>query len=112
MTDGVRTRTARRRRGFTFPAEHSPGSCKALRMVLILKYADSVHSLWGGAFAEGCGVRRPFEGAVQMFEMRKDHDRGDQAARRFHRGDVSASLLCTPQPHQFDLNLSASGPRP
>src|SRR5260370_42116863 len=109
MTDGVRTRTARRRRGFTFPAEHSPGSCKALRMVLILKYADSGHSLWGGAFAEGCGVRRPFEGAVQMFEMRKDHDRGDQATRRFHRGDVSGSLVCKGKRYQLESELAASG---
>jgi hypothetical protein len=56
--------------GFTFAPEKCPASSKALRMVLILEYADGVHSLWRGAFVEGWGIRRAHESAVQMLELR------------------------------------------
>src|SRR5260370_40204374 len=103
--------TAGTGRRFTFPPKHSPWSCKALLMVLILSYADSVHSLWCGAFVEGWRVRRPFEGAVQMLEMRKDHHRGDQAARGFHGSDVSASLVCKGKRHEFEPEFAAARSR-
>ncbi len=80
-------------------------------MVLVLEYADGLHPLRHGAFAGGWGIRRPFESAVQMLEMRENHDRRDQAASGFHGGDVTAPIVCKGKRYEFEPELAAARPR-
>jgi len=80
--------------GLTIVSKKLRAFCKTLQMVLSLKDAGSLHSLRHGTLAEGYAVRRSYESAVQVLEVRKDHHRGYQAECGFHRGDVSASLVC------------------
>ena len=80
-------------------------------MVLVLEYADGVHSLRLGAFAERRAVRRPFESAVQMLEMRENHYRRDQAASGFDGRDVTAPIVCKGKRYEFEPELAAAGPR-
>src|SRR5216683_2106120 len=105
---GIVGQAAGRGRRLTFPPEKYPPFSKAILIVLILEYADGLHSLWRGAFAEGWAIRRPYESAVQMFEMWKDNDRGDQATRGLHGGHVTASLVCKGERHEFKSEFAAA----
>src|SRR5438132_2498721 len=80
--DHRRARSADRRcvaQVLPFRSKKCRARSRGHRMVLILKYADGLHSLWRGTFAERGAIRRPYKSAVQMLELREDHDRGDQA---------------------------------
>ena len=76
--------------------------------MVVLEYADGLHPLRHGAFAEGWSVRRPFESAVQMLEMRENHYRGDQAASGFHGRDVTAPIVCKGKRYEFEPELAAA----
>jgi hypothetical protein len=45
-----------------------------------------------------------------VFEMQENHDSGNQAARRFHGGDDSASLLRSRKRHEFELEFAPPDP--
>src|SRR5437899_3058676 len=93
--------------GFTFALKTLPAPSQGPRVVLILKDADGVHSLWRGAFAERGPAWRPCESAVQMLEVWKNNDRGNQTAHGFHSGDVSTSFVCKGECHELEFEFAA-----
>src|SRR5713226_4321253 len=105
---GFAAQAASRRSRLTVPTGKYSGRNLGLQKVLILKYAGGLYSLRRGTFAEGWAVRRPSESAVQMFEVRKDHHRGDQTARGFDGGHVAASFVCQGQRLQFEPEPAAA----
>src|SRR5215472_15796885 len=84
---------------------------ETLRTVLAWNYEDSLYSLRRRTFVKGYGIWRPLQGAVQVLEMRKDHDRGNQAANRLHRGDDSSSFLRARQCHQLEIESTSTRSR-